>query len=351
MNKLLKKIVSLTAVCAMSASFAVGAYAEDFTDMPSDWRTTAIENAVKNGLISGMGDGTVAPDANITRAQMAAIIVRALGATEEADISKFVDISVDKWYYKELAKAVYMKAFAGDGDKMNPENNITFQECFTVLSNVFNLWYRTTDEETELELAKYVDGAEVAAWAKKYYASVLENGYWTGGPDNLLKPTAYITRGEFAVVMDNMIKTYITDAGEVGELPEGNVLVRGSGAVFNGTSIKGDLIIGDGVPAEGITLDNINVDGRLVFRGCASPGMVEKTDADGNTKEIISYTKVGAVPTGYAFDLQVIAPYIDLSLTGITVKKLYTIKDTHITLPNAGGAPSKPAPAEATENK
>lgn len=346
MNKLLKKFVSLTAVCAMSATFATGAFAEEFTDMPSDWRTTAIENAVANGLISGMGDGTVAPDANITRAQMAAIIVRALGATEEADISKFVDVSEDKWYYKELAKAVYMKAFAGDGDKMNPENNITFQECFTVLSNVFNLWYRTTDEETETELAKYADGGEVAAWAKKYYASVLENGYWAGGPDSLLKPTSYITRGEFAVVMDNMIKTYITEPGEVGELPEGNVLVRGSGAVFNGTQVKGDLIIGDGVPAEGIVLDNINVDGRLIFRGCASPAMVEKTAEDGSVYEKLSYSKVGCSPTGFATDVQIIAPYIDISLSSMTVKKLYTITDTHVTLPSVGSGASGTAAAE-----
>ena len=54
MNKLLKKIVSLTAVAAMSASFAVGVYAQEFTDMPSDWRTTAIENAVNAVLVDNI---------------------------------------------------------------------------------------------------------------------------------------------------------------------------------------------------------------------------------------------------------------------------------------------------------
>ena len=347
MNNIFKRLMSFAVVSVMSASFAVGAFAEDFSDMPNDWRTEALVNAVDNGLISGMGDGTIAPDANITRAQMAAIIVRALGATEMADISMFKDVSADKWYYSELAKAVYMKAFAGDGENMNPENNITFQECFTVLSNVFNLFYRTTDEEVEAELAKYTDGQQVAPWAKKYYASVLKYGYWAGGPEKLLTPTDYITRGEFAVVMDNMIETYITEPGEVGELPAGNVLVRCDGAVFKGTKIEGDLIIGDGVPGNGVTLENIDVSDRLVFRGCATPGMVEVKAEDGTVTEELKYTDIGCSPTGKAFDIQIIGPHISVAVGGIEKQKLYVNRYAHVNLGMIGGGNTAVESAES----
>ena len=154
MNKSFKKLASCLLSAAVAVSAYAGVFAESFSDMPNDWRTAAIENAVANGLISGMGDGTVAPDANITRAQMAAIIVRALGARNAADISMFADVSQDAWYYDELAKAVYMNAFSGDGQNMNPENNITFQECFTVLSRVFGLYYRTTEADYDLSAGR-----------------------------------------------------------------------------------------------------------------------------------------------------------------------------------------------------
>ncbi len=334
MNKSLKKLAAVLAGTVMIFSAYAVASAESFSDMPDDWRTSAIENAVANGLISGMGDGTVAPDANITRAQMAAIIVRALGAQTAADISMFNDVSSDAWYYNELAKAVYMNAFSGDGQNMNPENNITFQECFTVLSRVFGLYYRTTEDEAAAAIAKYSDGGEVASWAVRYYGSVVKNGYWTGGEKKLLTPTAYITRGEFAVVMDNLVKTYISEPGTVGELPEGNVVVRCSDVVFDGVTVDGDLIVGDGVEANKITINDVKVSGRLVYRGCATPGLVEYTQKDGSTATKMSYTEIGNAPTGEVYDLQVIAPYIYVNLGGLKYQKAYTEKDTCVYLGN-----------------
>lgn len=348
MNNFARRLVALTAALTISVSATAFADTDtdiaaaetevelSFTDMPNDWRTTAIVNAVKNGLISGMGDGTVAPDANITRAQMAAIIVRALGATEEADLSKFNDVSADKWYYTELSKAVYMQAFSGDDNNMmNPESNITFQECFTVLSRVFGLDIRNTEASVE-SLAAYTDGAEVADWAKIYYGSMVSNGYWTGGEKKLLTPKAYITRGEFAVVMDNLVKTYISESGEVGELPAGNVVVRGSGVVLDGKVIEGDLIVGDGVEAGKISLNDINITGRLVFRGCAAPGLVEYELEDGTIGEKLSYTINGCSPTGSAFDIQLIAPYISVSVGGMEYKALHCAKNSRIYLGDIG---------------
>lgn len=333
MNKAVKKLVSALMCSVMLAGASVSVFAEDFTDMPNDWRTTAIENAVKNGLISGMGDGTVAPDAPITRAQMAAIIVRALGATKEADLSAFADVSENEWYYKELAKAVYMNAFSGDGQNMNPNNNITFQECFVVLSRVFGLYYRATEEEAKAAVAGYADAADIAPWAVRYYGSVVKNGYWDGGEKKLLTPTAYITRGEFAVVMDRLVTTYISE-GTYTEVPEGNVVVRGQDVVLDGAKVAGDLLIADGVEPNKVTLKDINVSGRLVVRGCATPGMVEYLTKDGTTATKMSYTDVGVAPTGEAFDIQVIAPYVYVNLSAMKYTKVYTEKDTCVNLGN-----------------
>lgn len=331
MNSFTKKIISGCVVLATVISVSASAFADTFKDMPNDWRTTALENAVNNGLLSGFDDGTIGADSAVTRAQMAAIIVRALGAKEAADISSFVDVSSNKWYYNEFAKAVYMNAFSGDTDKkLNPNNPITFQECFTVLSRVFGLSNRITEEETEKLLAAYPDGSEVSKWARVYYASILQGGYWDGGVTKLLKPKDYINRGEFAVVMDNLVKTYITEPGEYKELPAGNVLVRCDGVILDGLVFDSDVIIADAVSVDGVSLKDVLINKRLVLRGCASPGVVEYETIDGGVGTEIKYTKNACQLSGAVYDVQVVAPYISISLAQTQFAKIHCVAGSQV---------------------
>ncbi|MBQ3037844.1 MAG: S-layer homology domain-containing protein [Clostridia bacterium] len=231
-----------------------------FPDMPDNWTTEALKRAVKNGLLNG-SDGKILPDDNITRAQMAAIIVRAFGVNKEADISAFPDVSESKWYYSEFAKAVYMKAFGGTDDgKLNPDNFITFSECFTVVTRVFDL-----GESDEKCLDAFSDADEIKEWAKPYLSSVVGNGYWNG-VEGELKPNDYITRSEFAVLMDNLIKTYITEPGVYKELEDGNILIKSADVVIEKLESDDIIIIGDGVEGDVKLIDIVST-GEIIGRG------------------------------------------------------------------------------------
>lgn len=337
MNSFVKKIISGCVAAAVVISVSASAFAATFKDMPNDWRAAALENAVKNGLLSGFEDGTIGADSAVTRAQMAAIIVRALGAKEASDISSFVDVKPNAWYYNEFAKAVYMNAFSGTPDKkLNPNTPITFQECFTVLSRVFGLSNRINADEAEKLLAAYPDGSEVAKWARVYYASLLQGGYWNGGTTKLLKPKEYINRGEFAVVMDNLVKTYITEPGEYKELPEGNVVIRCDGVVLDGVEFNSDVIIADGVSVDGVTLKNVLLNKRLVVRGCASPGVVEYPTIDGGVGTQIQYTKNACSISGAIYDIQVVAPYISVNLANVVFAKVHCESGSQVHLGSMG---------------
>ena len=80
--------ILLTLVLVLGLLPAAGAAAlstsPTFSDMPDNWATEALESAVANGLLVG-DDGKIMPDSPLTRAQMATIIARAFGATEEGD--------------------------------------------------------------------------------------------------------------------------------------------------------------------------------------------------------------------------------------------------------------------------
>lgn len=244
MNRFIKGCTAFSS--ALVLSLGIAAYAQEFPDMPDNWTTAALENAVSNGLLNG-SDGKILPDNSIKRSEMAAIMVRAFGAEKKADLSDFSDMSEDKWYYDSFSAAVAMGAFSGDDNgKLNPEASITFEECFAVVSRIFYLdEYKGEDSRLEA----FSDYGEIADWAKPYMSKIVDNGYWDG-VDGKLKPKAAITRAEFAVLMDNLVKLYITEPGEYEYTVDGNVMIRGEGITLKDSKINGSVFIGDGTSSD-----------------------------------------------------------------------------------------------------
>ena len=79
-NKVVSIVVALALVCGVVMSaFAANDYVNPtFTDVPkSHWAYTFVEKAVEKGWVSGMGDGTFAPNANVTYSQFCVMLVRA----------------------------------------------------------------------------------------------------------------------------------------------------------------------------------------------------------------------------------------------------------------------------------
>jgi hypothetical protein len=236
------------------------AFASSFTDMPEDWSTVALKNAISNGLIEGE-NGKVMPKANLTRAQMATIINRAFGAVDKASLAGYADVPTSAWYYDEMSKAVKMKTFVGSGDRLNPDANITREEVFVVLAKAFKL---TGAPKTVLD--GFLDKSTVKSWAIDATASLISAGYISGS-NNRINPQKYITRAEFAQLMDNLIKKYITTAGTFSSDINGNVMINMSDVILKDMTVAGDLIIGDGVGNGNVTLNNVTVKGRTLVRG------------------------------------------------------------------------------------
>lgn len=269
-----KQVLSLALSATMLASMLPKpAFAADnttFPDMPNDWSTQALQNAINNGLLNGI-DGKIAASENLTRAQMAAIVTRAFGTNGKADISSFGDVNTGDWFYDAMASSVLMGAFQGDGVNLNPNANITRQEAFTVLARLFTL-----SGGDQSVLNSYTDGAQVADWAKDSMASMVAAGY-VKGSDNKLNPTSSITRAEFAQVMDNLVKTYFADS-QLNVNADGNAVLNKAGTL-EGATISGDLIIGDGAAEGDVVLKDVTVSGRLLVRG----GGTSTVTLEGNT--------------------------------------------------------------------
>ncbi len=258
-----KRSMSILLVLAMFCFMTVPvSSATEFSDMPNDWSTPALQNAVGNGLIIGDG-GMIRPDDNMTRAQMAAIVNRAFGAVEKASLSAYTDVAADAWYYDEMSRAVQMKTFVGSGDRLYPDSFITREEAFIVLARAFKLY-----GAPENTLERFSDKAAVSRWAVDGVASLAGEGYIAGSYGRV-DPQKPITRAEFAQMMDNLLKNYVKSAGVYIDDFDGNVMINVSGVTLKNLAVGGDLIIGDGAGDGRVVLDGVSVEGRTVVRSRA----------------------------------------------------------------------------------
>lgn len=249
---------------------AFAAVPSDFSDFPTDWSAPAMTHAVQNGLLNG-SDGKILPKGLLTRAQMATMVNRAFASSAKASLTSFTDMVPGVWHYDEMAKSVQMGAFQGADGKLNPNDPITREQAFAVLARAFGL----ADGKAS-SLDKFSDGAQVSSWARGAVATLVEQGYVTGA-DGALNPQSYITRAEFAQVMDALVAAY-GDQDLKDQTVEGNLILRSNSTLENVT-VKGDLILADGVSAA--SLKNVTVTGRLVVRGGTDGVKLTKSTAKG----------------------------------------------------------------------
>lgn len=317
-------------VCAaallLSPTGALGASPSDFVDFPNDWSTGAMTAAVDNGLLGGVGDGRIAPQGEVTRAQMAAIINRAFGAEKQASLSSYSDVAADAWYAVDMAKAVQMGTFSGTGNGLlEPDRAITREEAFSVLARAFAL-----EAGDDSSLASFSDGAQVSSWAKGSVSAMVAAGYVNGSDGNRLNPQQTITRAEFAAVMSKIVAQYI-DAEDVQRSRslsiDGNVIVRGN-VDLSGYTINGDVIIAD--EATNVTLDGVTVNGRLVVRGASDSLTISGSTADGVI--ITNPNGASVLKTDNASDLGTVTSLGDLTLSGGQLDRLTIAESATITV-------------------
>ena len=254
---MVKKLVSLLLSLLLLGTSCFAA-AADRRSAP--WYGEALEHAVENGLLMGDEEG-LSPEKNLTRAQLAAILGRAFSAQQGADLSSFADVSENAWYYEDMAKAVRMGIFQGDGNRLLPDSPATREEVFAVLARCFQL--RPQDGDV---LTRFADGEKVSFWAREAAQALVSCGYIQGS-GNSIEPQKSITRAEFAQVMDRMVQNYCSAGGIYSEFPKGNVVINQPGISLQGAVIEGHLILADGVGENDIDLSGVTVTGRILVRG------------------------------------------------------------------------------------
>jgi len=114
-------------------------YFSDVTD-PNYWAFGYIQKLWESGITTGYPDGTYRPENNVTRAEMAAFLIRAKIGDDfiYEEMPHFPDVSSDHWAFKYIQKLWESGITTGYPDgTYRPENNVTRAEMAAFLGRAF----------------------------------------------------------------------------------------------------------------------------------------------------------------------------------------------------------------------
>ena len=130
-----------------------------FIDMGSHWADVTIGKLIELGVINGYGDGTFRPDESITRAEFSTIVRKAF-KYDEAEGNSFDDTS-NHWAKNEVHTLVVSGVIDKTeyGDLYMPDKNITRIEMAKMIVRAVGLGEQAVDmAEND---TKFVDNADI----------------------------------------------------------------------------------------------------------------------------------------------------------------------------------------------
>ena len=179
-----------------------------FGDISGHVNQTAIEDLASRAVINGKGDGSAYdPNATMTRAEFAVIVVRALGL-EGKTTNAFYDVASGAWYAPYIGTASTYGIISGDGKgSFNPGGTITREQAASMVARAAALCGMDTDlEDYEVlnMLAQFTDYVTVSAWAREsvafcYGENILDQS------DLNVEPKTPILRCEIAQMLYNLL--------------------------------------------------------------------------------------------------------------------------------------------------
>ncbi len=255
-----KKLLALVLAVALMASLAVlpAAAAGKFPDAVGTWAESSIDRWADVGLIQGDTNGNVNPTQNLTRAEMAAVLVRLMGLTAKADADTFSDVAADDWFADVVLQCAAAKIMLGDGaGHANPNDSITREQAATMICRALGLKAKTSHS-----LEQFDDANAVSSYAKDYMATLTSLGALKGvGDGTTLAPQTHIDRASALALLDRLIKAYVTTAGEV-EVDDANGFVVVNTADAGSVTVTGEaagVLVATGNKAD-VKLSKFNAD-------------------------------------------------------------------------------------------
>jgi len=179
-----------------------------FPDISTHWSKDYVEVLASRTIIAGKTDVSFAPNDNVTRQEFAVLVSRSLSLPLGEYEGTFTDVTeANAWSYQHIEAAYEAGIISGRTDTtFDPTAQITRQEMASMIVRAAEYQFPGFLEEFDTR-HKFVDDAEIADWAKDHVKIAYDAGIINGRPDNSFDPRANATRAESATMLYMLLTT------------------------------------------------------------------------------------------------------------------------------------------------
>lgn len=197
--------------------YATGTARKSFADLAGHWSRKDVELLASKLLVDGRNMQEYAPDSAVTRAEFAKLLAEGLGLDMKASVLPaqfpFRDVAASDWFSPYIAAAYESKLIDGvTDDAFAPEALITREQMAVMAVRALEIAGRPLPQAAS-STDRFADGGEISPWAARVVGSAADAGLMSGREEGRFAPSATTTRGEAATV----VKRLLLQAGLIGE--------------------------------------------------------------------------------------------------------------------------------------
>ena len=220
-------LLSMAVVTAISP---ITVHAASYIDIAGHRDEAYITEYSAYGLVSGYPDGSFLPDANITRAEVTALINKLELPVVNQNARSFSDVPSYEWYYDIIHNAVKSGLVSGYEDNtFQPQKNISRFEAISIVSRMVE-----SEEVSSIQLP-YSDKDNIPTWVGDSVKNLYAAGIISTYEGNAISGNAPITRAEMVRMLDKMMRSYDVDTDEIvvtkKETPTAPTIIGASAAI------------------------------------------------------------------------------------------------------------------------
>lgn len=179
----------------------------DFTDSNSHWAKSSIYYLAHKDIVQGVSEHEFMPNKAITRGEFVKLIAGVAKADVSAYTSStFADVSANAWYAPYVAWANKNGIVLGMNDAtFAPNKNITREQMAVILVRMTDLLGYKLENSADMP-APFGDEAKISVYAIDAVKKAQRAGIIHGMPNNLFAPSNNTTRGETAKVLADLLQ-------------------------------------------------------------------------------------------------------------------------------------------------
>ncbi|WP_261303790.1 S-layer homology domain-containing protein [Paenibacillus andongensis] len=179
-----------------------------FSDISTHWAKADIEMLASKFVVQGMNETTFAPDQHVTRAQFAAMLVSSLALNTDSKSVVFRDVKAEDWFSDAVNTAAKLGLVEGNSaEEFAPNANISREQMAMMISRALKLSGKAVQSTTSQEkLSRFTDSNAISNWAKSAVAQTIEANIVNGLTDQSFSPKENATRAQATVMLKRFLQ-------------------------------------------------------------------------------------------------------------------------------------------------